>query len=479
MNALVLVTQPKALSTDSLERAIALVRATCERCLILGDIRRHEVDTRGLAVENRIPPDDHESLIQWIESQLDLIELSIPTLIVCIGPTVTVARYTAERMSGQQVSESAWEVISSNFARFAYLGTHRSLGSLIPRDTAKWLKGLKEEFGSKQILSSLRSVRGLQIGLLGESIIDEYLMCEALGKVSKDPLIAFSVRSSEEQLGGVLAVARHMSGLGAHPVVFSEISRGDAETLEAEYQANFDLTRCRILEERPLVKTRFVDRTSNSRVFETYRFGGQISNRVSDLTIESHLKEWANPLIVVDYGHGLITDAMRHIINDRSALTAVNAQSNAGNRGFNPISKYSGAQMTFLNGSEVEVETRRRAIDLQSLVSDLGSELKTEEFYVTNGASGLIVWTKSSVHLQIPGMAPTVIDRTGAGDALLATVAVMRFAGVPVKIAAFFGNIAGALMCGVLGNSLSISATLLEREARQILDEVTRGSRYS
>ena len=147
----------------------------------------------------------------------------------------------------------------------------------------------------------------------------------------------------------------------------------------------------------------------------------------------------------------------------------VNAQSNAGNRGFNPISRYKGAQVIFLNGSEVEVETRTRSKDLVSTVESLAESLDTEEFYVTNGSGGLICWQRGQKTISVPAFAPSVVDRTGAGDALLSITALLRKAGAPREIAAFYGNIAGALLISSMGNETSLSYELVQQAAEEIL----------
>jgi hypothetical protein len=48
----------------------------------------------------------------------------------------------------------------------------------------------------------------------------------------------------------------------------------------------------------------------------------------------------------------------------------------------------------------------------------------------------------------------------------------MRAAGIPREIAAFYGNIAGALLVGTIGNEVSITSEMLLSEATKILRKV-------
>ena len=150
----------------------------------------------------------------------------------------------------------------------------------------------------------------------------------------------------------------------------------------------------------------------------------------------------------------------------------VNTQSNAGNRGFNPISNYVNADIVFLNGSEVQVEMRNKISKLEKIVTDLGNKLNCKELYVTNGSAGIIAWSKAKGIIVSPTFAPNIIDRTGAGDALLATVSSLRMSDIPIEIATFFGNIAGSLLVGVMGNERAITLTDLQYEADRIINKI-------
>ena len=75
--------------------------------------------------------------------------------------------------------------------------------------------------------------------------------------------------------------------------------------------------------------------------------------------------------------------------------------------------------------------------------------------------------------LRAPAFAPTIVDKVGAGDATLATISALRAVGVPIEIATFYGNIAGALLISSLGNEICVTKELLYDQARSILNSVS------
>jgi bifunctional ADP-heptose synthase (sugar kinase/adenylyltransferase) len=115
---------------------------------------------------------------------------------------------------------------------------------------------------------------------------------------------------------------------------------------------------------------------------------------------------------------------------------------------------------------------RNKVSKLDEIVTDLGKKLNCKELYVTNGSGGITSWSKKRGILVSPTFAPTILDRTGAGDALLAAVSSLRMNNVPIEIATFFGNIAGSILVGVMGNEKAITSVDLQYEADKIINKV-------
>jgi len=395
-------------------------------------------------------------------------------LIVTIGNQIPLKVYVANRTRSSKSSFS-WHIVNSTYARIGYLDRQRNLSDFIPFDTIRWLKIQIDKFGVSEFTECLKTLADSSVLILGEAIIDKYIYCEALGRVTKDPLIAFEKISQQQQLGGVLAVARHFSGLGIHSNVITKWALADQDFINTEINLSNRIKTFNLSSNMSIKKTRYVDRSSNTRVFESY----ELPNESDYLTTPKDIRELVHKekiifdqLIVMDYGHNFFDHEITKDYLDFGVPVSVNTQSNAGNRGFNPISNYANADIVFLNGSEVQVEMRNKVSKLEKTITDLGSKLNCKELYVTNGSAGIISWTKSKGIITSPTFAPTIIDRTGAGDALLAAVSSLRMRDVPIEIATFFGNIAGSLLVGVMGNDKAITSAEMQFEAERIINKV-------
>ena len=395
-------------------------------------------------------------------------------LVVTIGNQIPLKVYVANRTLSSKSSFS-WHIVNSTYARIGYLDRQRNLSDFIPFDTIRWLKEQIDKFGESIFSECLKSLADSRVLILGEAIIDEYVYCDALGRVTKDPLIAFEKISQQQQLGGVLAVARHFSGLGIHSNVITKWALADQDFINTEVNLNDGVKTFNLWSNRSIKKTRYVDRSSNTRVFESY----ELPNGSDYLTTPEEIRKVINKekinfdhLVIMDYGHNFFNHEITKDYLDYGVPVSVNTQSNAGNRGFNPISNYANADIVFLNGSEVQIEMRNKVSKLEKIIVDLGSKLNCKELYVTNGSAGIISWSKSEGVIISPTFAPTIIDRTGAGDAVLAAVSSLRMRDIPIEIATFFGNIAGSLLVGVMGNDKAITSVEMQLEAERLINKV-------
>lgn len=418
---------------------------------------------------------DHEVGIgHKVQDIFDQISLSSDILIVCAGDTSPINNYLHARLKDKPEKTIQWNIISAKYARFSFMEQQRTLSEFLPLDTQTSIRRLLSKYGSAVIVSAVDSVNKATVSVVGEIIFDEYIFCDALGKVSKDPLVAFAKRESQLQLGGSLATARHFAGLGCKTEVISETDAIYRHVIESELVAYPNVSLNVVYESLGIKKTRFVDRASNARVFETYELPIEYSNETFKTHLNSSLlkKTIQDQIVLMDYGHGLMDSQVIDLLLNKSLRLIVNTQSNAANRGFNTVSRYKGVHSIFLNGSEVLLEARSKESELAVLIPVIGADLDIEEFFVTNGSRGIYAWTKKEGLYESPAFAPLIVDRVGAGDASLATVAAMRSVDIPIDIALFFGNIAGAILVSSVGNEISVSTERLRKEANLILEKV-------
>ena len=84
-------------------------------------------------------------------------------------------------------------------------------GVLHSRELESFIRGITNKYSFESIKLKLEEIKKLKVLVIGETIIDQYVFCEALGKSGKEPVLVLRDLETQEYLGGALAIARHLS----------------------------------------------------------------------------------------------------------------------------------------------------------------------------------------------------------------------------------------------------------------------------
>lgn len=338
----------------------------------------------------------------------------------------------------------------------------------------KWVKEFSANNGYEETIAWLDKIQNLKISIVGETIIDQYTYCEPLAKSSKDPILAFQLGRSNMYPGGVLAIANNCQGWASEVSVVSFTGKdvNDFSSVISMIDKNIRLKMIQADDRPTILKHRFVDKNSETRVFEFYNFEGNDLPLKSATEIELLINKasaYSDLLIVADYGHGLFTPQTINNITKQQVFLAVNTQSNAGNRGYNTISKYNKADFVCLNSGEIQLEMRNRNPDYLEIIPQIMKRIDAKYAAVTLGGEGIVVFDCLGNSAKVPALATKVVDKVGAGDAVLAISSMLASVSAPVKVIGFLANVIAAHEVSQLGHQTSLSFSDLKKHAKAIL----------
>ena len=343
-----------------------------------------------------------------------------------------------------------------------------------PPDTVQWLESFRRQRSEKEVLDALAAISPLNVLVVGEGIIDEYVFCTGLGKSSKDPILAFLHQSAEAHAGGAFAVANHLGDFCNRVEVVTLLGETNSHRSFISRALHPNVRWHPITQPGAptLTKCRYVDDHTGAKIFELYHMdNGPLDSAVTAAVMKTvdGLIGQADVVVVPDFGHGLMTPSLVDLVVEKSKFLVVNAQANAGNRGFNTLSKYRRADYVCIAGHEMELETRMRDSDPKKILPELIKRIDCPRFTVTLGRAGTIHHERDGKFLEAPALAPRVVDRIGAGDAVLAITGALVAIGTPWDIVALVANAAGAEMVSDLGNRISLSRANLSKHLVTLL----------
>ena len=329
----------------------------------------------------------------------------------------------------------------------AYLNTAKSRG---------FLDKIKQAFAAAD---------KLKLALIGESIIDEYRYVRGLGKPSKEFILATVQETTETFDGGVEAAAKHCDWPNVQVV-----TAGTA-----------------------IFKTRFVDRDFNRKLFEVYSHSRVVMTPELRAQFNQDIGsavENSDAVIVFDFGHGLLDPIQRLAICESSKFLAVNAQTNAGNVGFNPVTLYQKASLVCVDEPEARLAATAQTSELDLVAPALMGRVDCKSLIITKGRNGCLCHETTDIPIygsgirgnnnvktmrayekiaEIPAFVTGGIDTIGAGDAFLATAAPLVAAGLELEAAAFVGNVAGAIKTTIVGHRQHVGRDELMQTVEALL----------
>jgi D-beta-D-heptose 7-phosphate kinase/D-beta-D-heptose 1-phosphate adenosyltransferase len=312
---------------------------------------------------------------------------------------------------------------------------------------------------------------GKRVAVIGDVMLDHFLIGRVDRISPEAPVPVVRYERDEHRLGGAANVARNVAALGgaAHLVGVVGADTAAEELRRQMAAAGLDADGLVVDTERPTTtKVRVVTSRNQQVARIDYESAARLSNEVQTALIEAAIRAVAraDAVVLSDYRKGAISDGM---------IAAVVAAASGGRT---PVlvdpkvpkpDRYRGVALITPNHHEAEVMAQmaiRTAADVREAARDL-HERTGASVIVTWGEHGMWVLdarADGSGEQHLPAAAREVADVTGAGDTVIAVLALGLAAGASLADAARLANHAAGLVVGRFGPS-AVSAGELQAVA--------------
>jgi rfaE bifunctional protein nucleotidyltransferase chain/domain len=340
----------------------------------------------------------------------------------------------------------------------------------LPPPVKEFCEALSGEVSMRQFREVIEGFARLRVLVIGDTIFDRYSYVKVQGLTSKNRIISGRFLKEETQCGGALAVFRHvkqftsqvkfLSLLGTEPWVCPLLS----EHITPEQ----DLT-IRDGEFTTIIKQRFVEPLTEgkelSKLFAVNYIdrdppSARIQKAVSE-RIEAEIGK-ADVVLLTDFGHGMLQAPIRKLVQERAPYLALNCQTNSNNHGFNIISRqYQRADAFTLDEQELMLSSGQRHVDFPAELKSLQKQLGARYAWLTRGPTLTVGLLDDQPPALCPPLEYEVVDTIGAGDAFFSLAALAAAQNLPVALATFIGQLAGAQAVKIVGNQHPIGKQTL------------------
>lgn len=312
----------------------------------------------------------------------------------------------------------------------------------------------------KQLITVMESAKGRRVLLVGDFMLDRYIFGDAERISPEAPVPVLRVLERQDRVGGAGSVALNVAALGAQVSccgLLGQDSFGDR--VEAALRdAGCETGGLIRAADRPTItKTRMVG-------LAEHRHRQQIL-RVDDEVVRPPMEEDEKKLLAAvhtalpgvdvvcleDYSKGVLSPpTCAAIIAEARRLKKPVFIDPARLPGWE---QYAGASLLTPNRAELEIAVGHDVADdeLASAGGELVKRLNLDALLITLGRDGALLVRSGGHAERFPTIPRAVYDNTGAGDAVLAMVAVAAAAGATLEQATVLANIAGGLEVSKFG----------------------------
>jgi rfaE bifunctional protein kinase chain/domain len=326
-----------------------------------------------------------------------------------------------------------------------------------------------------RILSRFRERRVL---VLGDVMLDEYLMGEVHRISPEAPVPIVDVHSTTHIPGGAANVASNIASLGGDPVLVGIVG-GDsnADHLRSVLKIRGVSSDWLVTtKERPTVtKTRIISGQQQIVRLDRERTA-DIQAADADAVLSTFEQNIANAdaCLISDYAKGLLTPAIcAHVILRARQLGKPVVVDPKGAS----FLKYSGCSVITPNLRETEVASKHTVdteADLFKAVAQLQAVLAESAVLVTRGPDGMTLFRDRVEVLHAPALAREVFDVTGAGDTVVGTLTIALASGLRLEEAVVLANLAASVVVQKTG-----TATVSPEELLASVNHAAAGAEVS
>jgi D-glycero-beta-D-manno-heptose-7-phosphate kinase len=291
----------------------------------------------------------------------------------------------------------------------------------------------------------------VRVLVVGDVMLDRYWFGEVERISPEAPVPVVHVGKREDRLGGAANVARNAAALGAAVTLAGIVGRDEpgqvvhamleqagitSELIEDDHTHPTTLKMRVLGRQQQMVRVDFEGRPSERCV-------QALTGRVKQLMADHDV------VVLSDYDKGALAQVADLIGKARELGLPTLVDPKGVDYG-----RYRGASLVTPNRSEMQqaVGQWRGEDDLVARAQQLREQLALQALLVTRSEQGMTLFMDDACH-HVDAQAHEVFDVSGAGDTVLATLAVVRGTGASWVDAMRWANRAGGIVVGKLGTS--------------------------
>lgn len=307
----------------------------------------------------------------------------------------------------------------------------------------------------RELITLLQDLGTPRVAVVGDFMLDRYVWGDA-GRVSPEaPVPVVHAHREDHRLGGAGNVVANVCELGGSAACFGLLGEDEAAGEMSEGLSELGAETAGLVRdaERPTIqKIRIMARNQ-----QMLRVDREQSTPIAEADARSLLDALAaaswDVLVLSDYGKGTLSP---QVIEGALAEARRRGVPSVVDPKHRELARYRGAGVVTPNRAEAEVAagvSLRETSTLQERGEQLRAEAGVDALLITLGPEGMYLLDGGQTGMHLPTAARQVYDVTGAGDTVVAMLAVARGGGASLEDAVRLANAAAGLAVAKVGTT--------------------------
>ncbi len=318
----------------------------------------------------------------------------------------------------------------------------------------------KQNLFLNDLINSIKSWKNTRILVIGDTILDQYAACDALGMSAEAPVLVVKELQTKNFKGGASIVASHIKSLGAKCELLSVVGNDEnGKLIEKELKKeNIKSHLIRDNSRATTFKKRYM--VENQKLFRVSKLNDHSLNSIIEEKIIKKLEDIAtniDGIIISDFVYGVITEKIIEkvlALSKKYQLKIFGDLQCSSQLGL--VTKFKNFSLLSPNEREARIALQDNDSGLETISMQLIKITKSENLIMKLGSDGLIAYERKSsdriLRQSFPSLSTNPLDVSGAGDALLALVALALCSGDNLMSAAALGSCMSAIAVETMGN---------------------------
>ena len=322
-----------------------------------------------------------------------------------------------------------------------------------------------------QLLSSIDLWSFTRLIVIGDTILDQYAACEAIGMSAEAPVVVVRELEQRNFIGGAAVVAAHIRALGAQCDLVSVVGSDTTAQLVKKELANqqigdgltCDPTRPTTFKKRYLVE--------NQKLFRVSRLEDHSLDASIEAQVIEKLKTLApktHGIVVSDFVYGVVTpkilDVLQELAQKHNLMLFGDLQCSSQ---VGSITRFKNFSLLCPNEREARLALQDKISGIEQISQRMIKETNCKRLVMKLGSEGFIAYDRDSkgerINQAFPALSANPLDVTGAGDSLLAVMATGLASHQGMMPTAALATCMGSLAVGRMGNEPIAAEELRKR----------------